>query len=108
MAGILPEQIATPPSTGGDPENPSGPRIYPPDAKPPEDRPTTRADLPAAPQPAAAPAMHTNDVINAALTQAFRPIVPDAVNGLIGPVVQQLMGTPITYYQPRQPAQIKR
>ncbi len=56
----------------------------------------------------AAPAMHANDAINAALTQAFRPIVPDQINSLLGPAMGHLQGQapPIAYYQPRQAAPI--
>ena len=53
------------------------------------------------------PPVHTNEAINTALMQAFHPAVPDAVNGLMGPVISQLMGqNPLTYYQPRPAGQV--
>ncbi len=56
----------------------------------------------------AAPAMHTNEAINAALMSAFHPIVPDQVNSLLGPAIGRLAAAPppIAYYQPRPTAPI--
>ncbi len=60
--------------------------------------------------PPSAPPIHANEAINAALMNAFRPIVPDQINSLLGPAIGHMQGLtpPISYYQPRQPAPIKK
>ncbi len=54
-------------------------------------------------------AMHTDPGINDALTQAFRPVIPDQINSLLGPAIGQLQGRtpPIAYVQPRQAGPIR-
>lgn len=53
-------------------------------------------------------ALHSNMDVNTALTNAFRPIVPDQINSLLGPAMGHLQGMvpPIAYYQPRQPQKV--
>ncbi len=104
MAGIL-----TPPSTG--------------DA-PPLARPTPVPSAGAAPlntlsvnsplagmsgvNPQGAPPVHSNQAINEALMNAFRPVVPDQINSLLGPAIGAIQGhtNPIAFYQPRPAAPI--
>ena len=52
--------------------------------------------------------LHNNEAINAALMNAFHPIVPDN-SSILGPAMAHLLGQslPISYYQPRQVAQIE-
>ncbi len=54
------------------------------------------------------PPMHNNEAINAALMNAFRPVIPDQINSLLGPAIGQIQGhtNPIAFYQPRQAAPI--
>ncbi len=54
-------------------------------------------------------AMHADPGINDALTQAFRPVIPDQINSLLGPAIGQLQGRtpPIAYVQPRQAGPIR-
>ncbi len=56
----------------------------------------------------AAPSLHNNASINEALSNAFRPIVPDQINSLLGPAMGHLQSQapPIAYYQPRQAAPV--
>lgn len=108
MPGVLPSTTA--PLPQGDPENPSGPRIYPPQEQQGLKPPTPGVALQGAPQPAAQPPpMHSDAGINAALMQAFRPIVPEATPSLLGPAIGQLQSRvpPIAYYQPRPVAMRK-
>lgn len=58
--------------------------------------------------PSAGPPIHNNEAVNAALMNAFRPIVPDQVNSLLGPAIGQIQGhtLPISYVQPRQAAPV--
>ncbi len=105
MAGIL-----TPPSTGDAPA-------------PQQARPTPVPSAGAQPntlsmnnplanvttaQPAAASPVHSNPAINEALMNAFRPVIPDQINSLLGPAIGQIQGhtNPIAFYQPRPAAQI--
>jgi hypothetical protein len=108
MAGIL-----TPASTAGD--APAAPQ-----AKPATPVPTVGTQPPntlsmnsplagtALPNGAGAPPIHSNEAINAALSAAFRPIIPDQINSLLGPAIGQIQGhtNPIAFYQPRPAAQI--
>ncbi len=57
-----------------------------------------------------APSLHSDAGVNDALMQAFRPVVPDQINSLLGPAIGNLQGRtpPIAYYQPRQPGQIAK
>ena len=110
MAGIL-----TPPSTGDVPA--PAPALA---ARPPTPVPTMGTQQPntlsvnsplagmTAPNAGAAPPVHNNEAINAALMQAFRPVVPDQINSLLGPAIGQIQGhtNPIVYYQPRPAPQI--
>ena len=110
MAGIL-----TPPSTGDAPTPTPAPA-----ARPPTPVPTVGTQQPntlsvnsplagmTAPNAGAAPPVHNNEAINAALMQAFRPVVPDQINSLLGPAIGQIQGhtNPIVYYQPRPAPQI--
>lgn len=102
MAGIL-----TPASTGEAPA-PAAPRPSTP--APPVT--TTSMNNPLAsiantPQPSAPP-IHSNPGVNEALMQAFRPIVPDQINSLLGPAIGHIQGQtpPISYFQPRPAAQV--
>lgn len=77
-------------------------------------QPQTAGDLlSATPQQAAAnaagPAIHSNQAINEALMQAFRPVIPDQINSLLGPAIGAIQGhtAPIAFYQPRQAAPIQ-
>ena len=110
MTGIL-----TPPSTGGDAPPPARPATPVPSAGtavPAAPLNTLSANSPlagtSAPNGGAAPPVHNNEAINAALMQAFRPVIPDQINSLLGPAIGQIQGhsNPIAYYQPRPAAQI--
>ena len=59
-------------------------------------------------QPNAAAPLHNNVNVNEALSNAFRPIVPEAINSLLGPALghMQAQTPPIAYYQPRQAAPV--
>ncbi len=106
MAGIL-----TPSSTAEAP-------TAPPPAKPMTPIPTIGANpqtagdlLSASPQQAAtnaAPPIHSNPAINEALMNAFRPVIPDQINSLLGPAIGQIQShtNPIAFYQPRPAAPI--
>ncbi len=107
MAGLL-----TPPSTGGDAAPAPQARPAPPPLAPPA-QPNTLSPgnlLAGATgvQPASTPPVHSNEAINAALMQAFHPIVPDQINSLLGPAMGHIMGgaPPIAYYQPRPAGQV--
>ncbi len=75
-------------------------------------QPQTAGDLlSASPQQAAAnaaPAVHSNPAINEALMNAFRPVIPDQINSLLGPAIGQIQGhtNPIAFYQPRPAPQV--
>ena len=105
MAGIL-----TPASTGDAPA-PTRPVTPVPSAGA---QPNTTLSMnnplagTAAPNAGGAPPVHNNEAVNAALMQAFRPVVPDQVNSLLGPAIGQIQGhtNPIVYYQPRPAPQI--
>ena len=105
MAGIL-----TPPSTGDAPPPAQARPVTPPPPPPPAPPNTLSMNNPlagmAAPNAAAPPPVHNNQAINEALMNAFRPVVPDQTNNLLGLVIGQLQGHPITYYQPRQAAPV--
>jgi len=113
MAGIL---TATPPSTGGGdpasspPAKPQTPAPGQPPPAPPQNTLSMNNPLANAMgfQPQNAPSMHSNEAINQALMEAFRPIVPDQINSLLGPAIGAIQGrvAPIAYYQPRPAAQI--
>ncbi len=59
-------------------------------------------------QPPAASPVHSNPAINEALMNAFRPVIPDQINSLLGPAIGQIQGhtLPISYVQPRPAAQV--
>ncbi len=77
-------------------------------------QPQTAGDLlSASPQQAAAnavPPIHSNPGINEALMNAFRPVIPDQINSLLGPAIGAIQGhtLPISYVQPRPAAAIRR
>jgi hypothetical protein len=104
MAGLL-----TPGSTGEQNTPPARPAAPVPSAQPN----TLSMNSPLAgmttPNASAAPSgMHSNQAINEALMNAFRPVVPDQVNSLLGPAIGQIQAhtNPIAFYQPRQPAPV--
>ncbi len=101
-------QVATPASTGDAPP-PARPAPVP--TAPPAGTNTLSMNSPlaganAAPQTAAP--LHSNQAINEALTNAFRPVVPDQINSLLGPAIGAIQAhtPPIAYYQPRQAPQV--
>ena len=98
MAGIL-----TPPSTGGTP-------APPPAGAQPTNTLSMNSPLAGmtAPTAGATPPIHSNQAINEALMSAFRPIVPDQVNSLLGPAIGAIQAhtNPIAFYQPRPAAQV--
>ncbi len=106
MAGLL-NPSGTGPSSGSA-ENPPAKIVVPP---PPLNTLSPNGPLAGATniQPPAAPLMHNDEAVNAALMAAFRPVVPDQINSLLGPAIGSLQGRtpPIAYYQPRQPTQVK-
>ena len=59
-------------------------------------------------QPGNAPPLHSDEAVNMALMNAFRPVVPDQINSLLGPAIGAIQGrvNPIAFYQPRQAPQI--
>ncbi len=61
-------------------------------------------------QPANTPPIHSNPGVNEALMNAFRPVIPDQINSLLGPAIGQIQSQtpPIAYAQPRQAAPIRR
>ncbi len=105
MAGIL-----TPASTG---DAPPPARTAPP-ALPPATPPVTTTSMNSplagmtAPNATATPPIHSNQAINEALSNAFRPIIPDQINSLLGPAIGQIQGhtNPMAFYQPRPAAQV--
>ncbi len=104
MAGIL-----TPPSTGDAP----APRPATPVPSAGTAQPNTLsmnnplANMSAV-NPTATPPMHGNQAVNEALMQAFRPVVPDQINSLLGPAIGAIQAhtNPIAFYQPRQAAPV--
>ena len=108
MAGIL-----TPASTGDAPAPPARP-VTPVPSVGTAAAPTNTLSMnsPLAgitgTQPNAAPPVHSNAAINEALMNAFRPVIPDQINTLLGPAIGQIQGhtNPIAYYQPRPAAQV--
>lgn len=52
--------------------------------------------------------LHSDAAVNDALMQAFRPVVPEAVNSLLGPAIGQIQAraNPLAFYQPRPAGQI--
>ncbi len=102
--------LLTPASTGDapPPQAPARPAPSPIPAQQPTNTLSMNSPLAgmAAPTAGATPPIHSNEAINAALMNAFRPIVPDAVNGLFGNVLAQVANSPISYYQPRPAPQI--
>ena len=101
MAGIL-----TPPSTAGDAPAPAPTR---PAAAAPAAAPlnTLSMNSPLAgttpTQGGATPNLHSNQAVNEALMQAFRPVVPDQINSLLGPAIGAIQAhtNPKAFYQPR-------
>ena len=112
MAGT----VVTPASTGGGdqslpPARPQAQAPAPPPPAPPQQS-TLGLNNPLAGmtniQPTATPSMHSNNAINEALLNAFRPVVPDQVNSLLGPAMGAIQARtpPIAFYQPRQAAPV--
>jgi len=105
MAGIL-----TPVSTGGDTPAPTPqPQTRPAPAPAPLNTLSMNSPLAGSTvQPGNTPPLHSDEAVNMALMNAFRPVVPDQINSLLGPAIGQIQGRlpPIAYYQPRPAAQI--
>ena len=105
MAGIL-----TPASTGDAPA--PAPQTRPPAPAPATPLNTLSINSPlagmSAPGASASPPVHSNQAINEALMNAFRPVVPDQINSLLGPAIGAIQGhtNPIAFYQPRQAAPV--
>ncbi len=61
-------------------------------------------------QPQSAAPVHNNAAINEALMNAFRPVIPDQINSLLGPAIGAIQGhtLPISYVQPRPVAPARR
>ena len=61
-----------------------------------------------APNATGASPLHSNEAVNTALSNAFRPIIPDQINSLLGPAIGAIQGhtNPIAFYQPRQAAPV--
>ncbi len=91
--GAGPMKTATPPSTGGvlNTMSPNNPLAGMTDAQPQGSAP-----------------LHSDPGIDAALMQAFRPVIPDQINSLLGPAIGQIQSrtNPIAFYQPRQPSKV--
>ncbi len=106
MAGIL-----TPASTGDAPAPPARPQVPAPVPSAAGGN-TLSMNSPLAGTATAntqgAPPVHSNQAINEALMQAFRPVVPDQINSLLGPAIGAIQAhtNPIAFYQPRQAAPI--
>ena len=106
MAGIL-----TPVSTGGDAPahqpRPAAPAPTP--AQAPLNTLSMNSPLAGSTvQPGNTPPLHSDEAVNMALMNAFRPVIPDQINSLLGPAIGHIQGgvLPIAYYQPRPAAQI--
>ncbi len=107
------------PSGGGDlgvnSPAPSDKQLAQAPAPPPGGQPSTvsmnnpLANAASVQPPANNAALHADPGINDALTQAFRPVIPDQINSLLGPAIGQLQGRtpPIAYVQPRQAGPIR-
>ncbi len=102
MAGVL-----TPPSTAGDAPAPAParPAAAAPAAAAPLNTLSMNSPLAGttATQGGATPNLHSNQAVNEALMQAFRPVVPDQINSLLGPAIGAIQAhtNPIAFYQPR-------